>query len=839
MSRVITLPRRREDIGVRGRNLLIRMYQFIFAFTLAGTICSVGFSQQVRYELTVAPVFGHIYPPGCWVPLHIEARNHTSVPVDGSISLPVVLPNASTDFKFPLFVASNSEVNLTGYAYLPEKVLGKLNLGSGLVPVAMAEWHNADGATLARSEVLGRPDTADQTKSGDATATPGFLALLVTPADSANPENSRAMQAICRAVTARGSYAVNSESISAQWLPRHRAGYDAVCALIFDATSPDSLDLSQRKTILEYVRGGGTLIFASPLGSADPTGTWVEPFFPVHVIGSRQANQIPSNEISSINTSGNAPLKFIKPLNSVEAIDGDGDVLLSDRNYVHIAVRHYGMGRIVFTSFPVNALDSSDARVAQLWQTILFPPDPPAGSRQNGVTERRDNVLDSMIGAPVSPWSYAAFAAGGYVLVTLLLQLLFREARRPRAFAVGTIVALIMFGMLIALRMVQRGGGNRLAEARLALLEVGPKGGGVHDEVMAFMGHGGEGLTLKCDPSAWLRPLVTNLTDPATIEMLPFSAPQADVRIARIDRVWEVNEALPDKCALLGGAQFTPDGVRIEVENRTDATLLAPLVLWNRNCYRLHSLPPGRSSAILGGKNPAGDFTNGSVITSEETSLRARILELAANSQAGIDEKPRVAGWIDPTTPGLADPVLHPSSNVQQMNAQILLMAPIAVLPAEPSAKFRISPDFVSLTIAHTGQNEPYNPATREWLGSILTGTWAIGFQIPAEIGKVRLISAAITGDIAAPNYTIELRRGQCVGGTRQDNPGGPVAARWDQLAGLDTETFALDDNDVDSNGCLWLRLAVKETKGSDSSMVSPWKINNLSLGFEAVGRDH
>jgi hypothetical protein len=171
------------------------------------------------------------------------------------------------------------------------------------------------------------------------------------------------------------------------------------------------------------------------------------------------------------------------------------------------------------------------------------------------------------------------------------------------------------------------------------------------------------------------------------------------------------------------------------------------------------------------------------------------------------------------------------------MNSQTLLFAPVAVLPAADHVKFSIPSDFVTMVMAHTGQNEPYQVATRQWLGTILTGTWWVGFQIPSGIGRVRLVTATLTGDLAAPHHIVELRRGQCGSGRRQDNPDGAVVVEWNGLTGSETQSFSLDDGDVDSSGCLWLRLNVTEAKGSDSSMPTPWKINTLSVGFEAVAQ--
>jgi hypothetical protein len=802
--------------------------------------CSTAFS-QVRYDLTVVPEYGRMYPPGRWVPLRIEARNNTQLPVDGAVIIPVVQPAVATDFRIPVFSPPNSSVILTAYAYLPAKVLGKLNEGTGSVPVANAEWHDAEGATLVRAKVLGRPDTADHPASAGASGTGGFLILSVGGGDSSERGSTHFAQGLVRFLAANTSYAINVGTSEARWLPRHRAGYGAVRAIVFDGTPPDSLDVSQRETILEYLRGGGTLVLPAPRGSADPTGTWLEPYLPVHIIGSREMDQILPSATTSIadsTTAASAPLKFIKPLGVVEAVDGDGEVLLRDRYYVHVAIRHLGLGRIVFTSFPIDAFDQSNTRAAELWRTILDLRARAHDWSETRLGQHRDDILESTIGAPVSPWSYAAIIVGGYVVLTLLLQLIGRGARRPTAFVVGTALAVAMFATLTVMAMVRRGGSKPLSAALLETIELGPQGGGIRQEAEVFLGRSDPSFALKADLRASLRPVVADPNDPAIIEQLPFAAPQAGVRTGRIDRVWQADEALPESCALLSGARFTPAGVRIDVENRTGQTLLAPLVLWNRNCYRVGDLPPGRSSSILGDKNPPGDFTNVSVITGEEANLRGRILELALTAKPETDdrfdiEQPRVAGWLDPSSPGPAKPILHTSSPIQLMNAEVLLSAPVSLLPSFPQTVFHISSDFVTTTFRKPGRSQLYDAATRQWLGSIITGTWNVGFQIPRGIGKVKPISATISADLAASHHIIVLRRGQASGGTWRDNPAGPIVAEWKQAAGSKTATIDLDDNDVDSNGCLWLRLTVKEADATDM-IEAPWKFNSLSVGFEA-----
>ena len=49
----------------------------------------------------------------------------------------------------------------------------------------------------------------------------------------------------------------------------------------------------------------------------------------------------------------------------------DTVVLAGDSHLIHVAIRRVGLGCVVFTSFPVNALNSSDDRCVGLWKNVF------------------------------------------------------------------------------------------------------------------------------------------------------------------------------------------------------------------------------------------------------------------------------------------------------------------------------------------------------------------------------------------------------------------------------------------------------------------------------------
>jgi hypothetical protein len=488
----------------------------------------------------------------------------------------------------------------------------------------------------------------------------------------------------------------------------------------------------------------------------------------------------------------------------------------------------------VFTSFPVNALDPSDARTETLWRTLLDLDGVAIGAGGLTFAGVRDRLLETMIGAPAAPWSHAAAIAGGYLLVLVATQFVFRGASRPVAFAITTTLGGVTCLALMGLTMLRRDGGGAVAAARLATVDLGANGGGVRHESWALLGGDDSPVSLSADLRAILRPVATRTDDPPTLNQLPFATPDAGVRSGRLERVWEASTSVAADRAVSATAQFTPQGVRIDIENASGQELAAPLLAWNGGYYRLPRVPLGASSPVLGAKNPPGDFTNVGVITGEDATLRGRIVKAAQAFRAG--GQPALLGWIDGASPGLGEPIVRFSVEPQPVRAQVLLRAPVQVRSSAPGAMISIPSDFVTLT-GGADAGVFYDPERREWLRSLQTGAWSLGFRTPAGLGKFKPLRASIAADLSAPGHTIVLRRGQCRGGTFNDNPDGPVAAQWQSVVGARTVSVDLDADDVDATGCLWLRLAVDVTDFG-AGEIPQWKFNDLAVGVDVQVQD-
>src|SRR5256885_15375904 len=87
--------------------------------------CCSSSSAQEKYEMTVDPAFGRVYPADRWLPLRITLGNNSDAAVDGAVIIPIAQPTVATEFHVPVVVPAHAQVSVTAYAYLPKKALSK------------------------------------------------------------------------------------------------------------------------------------------------------------------------------------------------------------------------------------------------------------------------------------------------------------------------------------------------------------------------------------------------------------------------------------------------------------------------------------------------------------------------------------------------------------------------------------------------------------------------------------------------------------------------------------------------------------------------------------------
>ncbi len=795
--------------------------------------------------MSIAPTFGEAYPAGRWLPLRIDLRNDSANAVDGVVRMPIALPGAATEFRFPTTVPPKSRLATTVFAYLPEAPIAQPGAArkSGANPVAVAEWIGGDGARLARAEVLGSPDTQKPDGTGDAAAPPGFLLLSVNGNEAVDPRESFQVVRLAELLSSQNAFPLTTGHVYPDSLPRHVAGYGSVKAVILSRVSPAALDESQRQALKAYLLVGGVLVLPAPIGESDPTATWMDEMLPVSIIGSHEANAIAAVDVETVNPASQEKAREIQLRETIEvceAVNSGGEVLLKDEHYAHVSFKRVGLGRVVFLSVPVNALDPADPRTALIWREILQLDHSTSDWAASRLQSERDHVLESMIGAPTPRWSNAAIIAGGYLGLMLMIQLVFSGARRPVAFAVGTGVAILGCGVLLAISSVRRSDHGSFSAARLATIDLGVQGGGVRREAIAFFGRDDPAFSLSAGDAVALRPVAASADNPASVTQLPFAAPNAAVRSGRVDRVWEATEPVAENVRFTARATFESDRVMLQFDNRLGSVLRSPIVIWNRACYRTGDLPQGSSAAALGLRSPAGDFTNASVIAGEADILRSQIAKasvtMATNSRipAVDDSQPMLIGWLDASTSDLAKPMTQFSVAPDLIRAQVMVRSPIQITPSALEQSIHVPSDLVQVA-GGAGQGVFYDDVQREWVQSMQAGNWLIGFRAPAGIGSIRPTRATLRADLLAPGHKITFRRGQALEGVAKENTGGPIVAEWNRLVGARSIAFDLDPADADAQGCVWLLLSVEEAgSAGDGGVLAQWKFGRLEMELDA-----
>lgn len=783
-------------------------------------------AQQVA--ITGGLQWSEAYRPDHWQPVRLELRNETDQPIEGAAALPLTRTdspdsaqnNPSAMMQLPVSVPAHSRVAVTLWGYFPGRALTtKKQRADQFPPLSNAEWRGADGAVLARTEIVGFPISANREEVSSA---PGELVLLINQRTT-EPDDAHDVDALAAELSHSSGVPLAVAGIGIDALTRESAGLHQVKAIVLEGVDPESLDQAQRRAVLEYLRGGGVVVLSAPIDAVGRAGNWLAPLLPVRLIGARMA--------SRINISADGPaLKLRQPLDIVEAIEGDGEVLLRGRDYVHVAVKSVGLGKVVFTSFPINGLDESQPQTAMLWEQLLSlkqPPWEPSGSQ---LGEVRHQVLGSMIGRKVAPWGIAAGVAGGYVLLIVAAQMMFFGAARPRAFVVSIGAAIVLSGVLVAMGMARRGE-QSLQSARLAVVDVTADGGGWQHDTLALVGAEKSELQLRgANENVMIRPAIADERDRPTIRQQPFTITKAGVHSERIERVWEASGPADSSMKLQAIGRFGADGMSLQVQNYLGETLAAPLVIWNQRVFVFADLPAGRSTIDSLHLNPREDFTNTMMLTSEQSKRRAAIVKAAitpANQADSPDSSPVLIGWINGKSSGGL--IRAPQNEPMDEKAIVMVRAPLTIEAPHVGAKISLP---AALVRVYTDKL-PYDAQKGESVPSQEQGQWLVGFSVPAQLGRVRPTHVTFEARLAFPGHTLLIRRGQCEDGKVKSNDAGELVAEWGREVGTKQVSFDCTPADFDRDGRVWLLLDIRPAGATTGSAV-PWQIKDLGMNFQA-----
>lgn len=776
---------------------------------------------------------GH-YVPDRLVPLRVGFANRTDAPITGSVGLgddatPILgATGAAATFHQNVDVPPRSRVQFVGHAYFPASAAPGPARSTMLGGVA---WRGQGGAEVDFTRLSGIPASFILLTIGDRTginADSPFSTFNFAPV----------AQAILGAKPSTIGLAVGD-------LPRHGAALDTVRALILDGVDPQQLDMAQRQAVVDYLFRGGTLVIHCPDQSMQLSTSWLADHLPVRIVGYRQAAglsvtspRIPfDGRIDFVRHSG--ALSTLLPL--CEATEGDGSahVVLRDEHYVHAAWRPVGLGRIVFTSFPLSALPADQERTAALWRELLGPGDDALDWRTNGMLhapaptapQAQAVLMQSLVGLSVPGWGLAGGMAAAYVLIIIFIQLFVRGARRPLAYVLTTLLAI---GLAVAILLLQRGsrGQPQLTGGRLAAIDLGPEGGGRLQEVVCYYGRREPDLTVEANnPSLSLRPVIAPPSDPAHLRMLPAAAIRAAAPEALPRQFWLADVPVPSSCRIDAALRFGAAGATLTIDNQSGGDLDSPLLVYGLRGFRLGAIPQGPSQRPLADRaelaqfnapddrEPRWRFAMASVLT-ERAKLREEFFaELHREPQSAIRaDRPaqpqlQLAGWADQEDPSLRT---RPSLD-RPLRQAVLVRAPVRFEGPPLGQEVLIDGAFTQMVFTALA-GLPYDITRQKWNPSHQGGRWVVGFATPPEIGRLKLTEATIALDIQAPSYNVSVGGRTGTGRTTFNGPLGRHTAR-----------IAPAPGDVDENGWVWIELVV--TGGAAPGGVPPrWELTQILL---------
>jgi hypothetical protein len=773
--------------------------------------------------------FSQFYPPDTWVPVRIDYSNESNQAIDGYIELPVNAKGGTVRVRSDNRVPANSRVSDIVYAYFPLEIRQTAQQEkTGLAPpVTVVQWFGNKGGEISRVEMLAQPLGATRDAKGNwvegSTSGPARLLLVANPSTS----DDKLVQKVTEIITLREqlggvvNYALGSPTVDVQSLPRQLVGYSACQGVIIDQASADELDEAQRQALMDYIRGGGVVVLASPMGKYEQTETWLAPWLPVKIVGQR--------ETSALEVVGEKPLALIEPSQVSEAIEGVGEVLLRGPDYVHAAYRSIGMGRLVFVSFPISALSPDDERSTKLWSDLLNLHVQGMDWRNSALGVRQTKFIERMVGKSVPPWKLAAIVVGAYLLIVLVVLGFWGGTRRPGAFAVVVVVAVAGSAGLVAYKAAASRH-DRLNAAAIATMDMGPGGGGVQQRTIAFIGQNTT-LDLKAaNTDVSLRPVVSG---DVMLKMPPFEAPEASVFSDKIEQVWQVCGPIPSDLSVTATGQFGPDGLELTVENGLKHPLRSPVLVWGDRAFALGDVEGERAILKASTPNAPGDYTNTTIFASDLAKLRGAMLSASLNPadttfRIQTGRKPILAGWLEEAPRLLQSPEGMPSK------INTMVRVEVALKPTAAGTAVRIPAGFMELQRANAA-GLPFDFIKNEWITSRTPGSWLLRFVPPAGIGKLQINSATISVSIDAPQYVVKLQRIARRDGKPALNPSGEMIAQWNQPVGQQTPvTFACRAEDADEEGGVWVQFTIEEAGGAGPGMsTSGWLMKQIGMGVE------
>lgn len=761
--------------------------------------------------------YGGVYAPDAWIPLKVEASNDGAAMIDGTIRIVPKSP-VVPEFRAPLRVPPHSRAQTTLWVRLPVRA----DRQPESLTVAL---HDASGARVQISELLARPAVQSLSYKSNGVANAGCIISLMPSgtlvAESYIPEE------VAAAIEAGMDFKAPIASIEPAYGAPVGLAYSSAYAVVLAGLDPRDLNPAQRQAMLDYVVGGGVLVLSSP----DPrvvAGSWLEPYLPVRLVGTREMNALP--------LSGEDAVALDQWYPVTEAIAGEGTILWQDAELVHAAYRPLGLGRVVFTSFPSSALKGKDTRTQKFWREMLMIDRAPIGVNGSHVAAHYGRLMEPMLGRQAASWKLAIGAAGLVVLLTVGTQLVWRGAARPKAFAVSLGMSVLLAGAFTAMSLLRQES-EPLQHAVLSIADVSPEGSTVQ-QYAALAGPPQKLAQVAVSATSGIYPVLLREERPV-ITHWPARVAPVTVSPEAVKQVTLSQGTLREMQARVTG-QFMAEGLRLDVDNQTGAALGSAQLVWGTQRLSAGEYATGQGSRVLTGADlrPADEYAATSGMVSQDQLQKGEIVKSLLTAEETLANAPRTARSLLAFADQLPGLSRTDGAEVDTAKQQNLLRMPVEIVPSPAGSAVRADGCFTRI-VTERAQDLPfYNQAAGQFLRTVNQGAWVFGIEAPREIGVLQLQRARVRIDLASPQYKIILKRGQSRGGKRTPNPAGAVLGEWDGAVGLQTVEFEPAAGDFDAQGRLWLRLEATQSGQAGSLGVDPhWRIMQLLVDLEGTVR--
>ena len=791
-----------------------RLNAWVYALVILSLCLSSAVAQDVR--LIGGLPFGAVYVPRAWSPMRVEVQNDGKRSFDGLIRMSP-LGEQSPEFRSHIMVPAQARVSITTWLYLLP--------GNDPRKYPVLSLFDSAGKNMARTEVGCGAVTPDLIRPLRGLPSAGYLIGVV--GDLPDQSEEGMVQGLADLFKLAKEVAVVPSTMRAADLLRQASWFRDAYAMALVACDPDRFDQAQRTALLDYVAGGGVLIVSAP--DAQIMGrSWLAPYLPVKLIGNRQFQTLQALGESK-------PRQLSGWLSCAEAVAGDGRVVLEDGQYVHAAYRPMGMGRIVFTSFPVSGMNVADVQAQALWMLLLDADRPAVGPWGSTVATDYATLMTPMLGKAAVPWGVAAGVACALLAMSLAAQFVWRGVNRPRAFAVSLGAAVAVGGVFAVLAMLRQQT-EPVQEARLSISDLNGDGGIVY-EYAAVSGPPQKATRQGTDENVAMRlaawrgdkPILSQW--PARIEAMSIQPDQANI----VTLSSRVKRGGPG--ASVAG-RFDAQGLTLIAKNDLGQVLESGQLVWGANRLSLPAIQEGEQHIRVGTDRlrPADEFTSSSGIASQDAQLKGDILKASLRSAAlgmdyPLDVRPVIVAWA-PRMPALADVTDVP---IKRGTAQNMVRLPLQIAPSEPGSRVLVPGCFTRIAL-NAFQGLPYDFARQQFARTQTNGVWTFGIATPPGIGRLRPTRVKLSVDLACAQQKVTLRRGQVASGKVRENgnSAGAIVGDWDGVVGLRTAEFGCVPDDYDSRGIVWLQLQVEQTGSRGALGVDPqWHLARFVADVE------